>query len=206
MYNKGNDVYLSKTLTWILRHGAHKEGFTISSDGYVPVSQILAYKQLKGKFNVNDIIKVVENNNKQRFTLIKSDSGELKIKANQGHSIGVVKELDLTPITDCCGVENVIHGTYLRNWDKIKREGLSRMTREHIHFTESIDKNKCISGVRGNVEILIYIDLKKALDSGFKFYLSPNKVILSPGDINGLISSEFFFKVVNIIENINLSY
>nr|XP_022900938.1 tRNA 2'-phosphotransferase 1 [Onthophagus taurus] len=178
MYNKGNDVYLSKTLSWILRHGAHKEGFTISSDGYVPVSQILAYKQLKG-----------------------NDSGELKIKANQGHSIGVVKELDLTPIADYCGVENVIHGTYLRNWDKIKREGLSRMTREHIHFTESIDKNKCISGVRGNVEILIYIDLKKALDSGFKFYLSPNKVILSPGDINGIISSEFFFKVVNIIES-----
>ena len=34
-------VQYSKTLSFILRHGAEKEGFTMDQQGYVPISEIL---------------------------------------------------------------------------------------------------------------------------------------------------------------------
>jgi len=40
-------VRISKALTYLLRHGAEKEGLPMRSDGYVPVEAILNHKNLK---------------------------------------------------------------------------------------------------------------------------------------------------------------
>lgn len=37
----GKDVAISKTLSWILRHGAVELGLTMGKDGYVPLSELL---------------------------------------------------------------------------------------------------------------------------------------------------------------------
>lgn len=84
-----NDIFISKTLSWILRHGARQESLPISSDGYIEIKVILNCKQLKGKCTTEDICRIVENNNKRRFTLRTNRNGNLEIKANQGHSIEV---------------------------------------------------------------------------------------------------------------------
>jgi 2'-phosphotransferase len=34
-------IKLSKTITWLLRHGANREGLSIRPDGYVPVEEIV---------------------------------------------------------------------------------------------------------------------------------------------------------------------
>jgi len=52
--------------------------------------------------------------------------------------------------------------------------------------------------MRQNSQILIYIDVDKAIDSGLKFWLSENGVILSEGDVNGCMSRRFFLKVVDV--------
>ena len=49
------------------------------------------------------------------------------------------------------------------------------------------------SGIRKSAEVVIYIDMKKAM-SWYKFYRSKNGVILSPG-INGIIEPRFFSKI-----------
>lgn len=51
--------------------------------------------------------------------------------------------------------------------------------------------------MRKRSEILIYLDLQKALDAGLKFFLSANGVVLSGGDENGFIKPEFFRRVEN---------
>ena len=49
--------------------------------------------------SVADIVSIVEENDKKRFTLKKDEtSGRLKVRANQGHSIAVNK-LDIKRIT-----------------------------------------------------------------------------------------------------------
>jgi 2'-phosphotransferase len=49
--------------------------------------------------------------------------------------------------------------------------------------------------MRNSADILIYIDLKKALDAGIKFFLSANGVVLTAGDDTGFLKPEFFSRV-----------
>lgn len=83
-----SDTHLSKTLCWLLRHGAVKEGLIIKSDGYIPVKDLLNHEALKGKYSLTDVKRVVENNSKQRFNQ-RYESDALEICANQGHSLRV---------------------------------------------------------------------------------------------------------------------
>lgn len=49
--------------------------------------------------------------------------------------------------------------------------------------------------MRNNAAVLIYIDVQQAIDSGLKFFVSDNGVVLTAGDANGFLSPEFFSKV-----------
>lgn len=69
------------------------------------------------------------------------------------------------------------------------------MNRIHIHFASDLPNEKITSGMRHNVELVIYIDLVKALEADLKFYRSPNGVILSLGNTDGVIQPKFFLKV-----------
>ena len=51
--------------------------------------------------------------------------------------------------------------------------------------------------MRKSSQILIHIDVQKAIDHGLTFYLSTNGVILSEGDENGFIAPKFFKRVEN---------
>lgn len=177
---------MSKTLSWLLRHSALKEKLNISTEGFLSVHELLRHPQLKN-VTVTDIKRVVENNDKQRFTL-RLNNGVLEIRANQGHSL-TVKDLELTPV-DAREVPVVIHGTYLKFWPGIREKGLSRMNRNHIHFSDKIDRN-----IRKDANLYIYINVARAIASGLKFFRSSNGVILSPGDENGIIKTGFFQEV-----------
>ena len=39
--SKGLETAISKKMSFLLRHGAAKEGLSISADGYVPLDEIL---------------------------------------------------------------------------------------------------------------------------------------------------------------------
>jgi len=75
-------VQLSKYLSFVLRHGAAKEGIAIQSDGFVKVADLLAKPKLKNQWKVGlDHIKVVvSDNDKKRFELSEVN-GELMIRA-----------------------------------------------------------------------------------------------------------------------------
>lgn len=72
-----HDVTLSKALSYVLRHAAPSLGLEISSDGYVPVDDVLSLNHPKfrdrqsgrQRYSVDDVIRVVEANDKQRFKL-----------------------------------------------------------------------------------------------------------------------------------------
>uniref|UniRef100_A0A6P7FKW0 tRNA 2'-phosphotransferase 1 n=1 Tax=Diabrotica virgifera virgifera TaxID=50390 RepID=A0A6P7FKW0_DIAVI len=109
----------------------------------------------------------------------------------------VVDNSNLTPLN---GDENidVIHGTFYKNWESIKIEGISRANRNHIHFALGLPSDKSvISGVRQNCQVFIYINLKLATSDNLKFYRSANGVVLSPGNENGFILPKYFIKVLD---------
>lgn len=49
--------------------------------------------------------------------------------------------------------------------------------------------------MRESAQVLIYIDVKKALDAEFSFFLSENGVVLTGGDERGFLPPEYFLRV-----------
>ncbi|XP_067641502.1 uncharacterized protein Tpt [Eurosta solidaginis] len=198
------DVQLSKRLSWLLRHGAILEGFQIGPDGYVEVDAILHHPRYARDFNLENLKHIVDKDKKQRYSLRLNSRGLYEIRANQGHSIDEVKASHaLERIYKADDVKFAVHGTYYKYWPQIKREGLRPMGRLHIHFAiydedgKKGDKNSCISGIRSNVNILIYLHVRKAMEcGGMQIYRSSNNVMLSSG-IDGCIPKEYFLKVID---------
>ncbi|KAJ5066396.1 putative phosphotransferase [Anaeramoeba ignava] len=189
------DIKISKTLSYLLRHGAKKEKIKMRTDGFVLVSDLLEHRSLK-RITFEDIKRIVENNDKKRFLLSKDENQNDIIKATQGHTIEV-KDLSLTKITKENLPQCAVHGTNRKNWNIIKNQGLSKMKRNHIHFApKEPGKGQVISGMRTSSEIMIFVDLEKALEDGIQFFQSENEVILSEG-IDGIIPPKYFSKVVD---------
>ena len=122
-YNTKNDIKLSKKLCKLLRH--NPRGLNIKSDGYVKVLDILKLPDFK-QYKAEDIISVVKDNDKQRFSL-QNTGNKMLIRANQGHSINIInQEQLLTRINDPTNLPCCVHGTYIAAWNTIKTAGLDR--------------------------------------------------------------------------------
>ncbi len=200
MSSKSRDEIYSRALSRILRHRAVSMGLSMGADGFVPLHELLALKEFDG-CTVEMIQQVVAENKKQRFELVGDGTSpnDWKIRAVQGHTIDIVQdELLLTEITDPSAVSMVLHGTYRKCYGKIMREGLNRMKRNHMHFaTDFPASGEVISGMRTSAEIVIQVDLPKALAAGIKFYLSKNGVVLSKGiHDSGVLPTDYFQNVV----------
>lgn len=76
----------------------------------------------------------------------------------------IVQDTELIPILHASEIPTIVHGTYFRNWTKIKTEGLSRMNRLHIHFSPGEPgDSQVISGMHSSCQLYIYIDAERAL-------------------------------------------
>ncbi len=148
------------------------------------------------------------------------------IRATQGHSLKTLDASTyLTPITlddptsipDAC-----VHGTFYAAWPRIlESRGMKPMSRVHVHFatgpkldtvlqsdgarsdgTEGVHPGEgkktdvVISGMRGDAQILIYIDIRRALAAGVSFWRSENGVILTEGVGETKTLDEEFWDVV----------
>lgn len=51
--------------------------------------------------------------------------------------------------------------------------------------------------MRSDAQVFIYIDLTKAIEAGINFSKSSNNVILSSGNLNGVIEPLYFLKVID---------
>ncbi|XP_057791803.1 uncharacterized protein LOC131008791 isoform X2 [Salvia miltiorrhiza] len=192
---------LGRLLTRILRHKASELNIYMRNDGYVKVQDLLKLN-LKTMANiplrshtVEDIREVVRHDNKQRFSLLE-ENGELLLRANQGHSIATVEtESLLKPILSPEEVPVCVHGTYKSNLESILREGLKRMQRLHVHFSSGLPRNvEVVSGMRRDVDTLIFLDVRKSLEEGMKLYVSDNRVILTEG-FDGVVPVKYFQKI-----------
>lgn len=192
---------LGRLLTRILRHMASQLNLNMRSDGYVKVQDLLRLN-LKTFANVpisshtvDDIKEAVRRDNKQRFSLLE-ENGELLIRANQGHTVTLVEtESLLKPILSAEEFPVCVHGTYRKNLKSILESGLKRMQRLHVHFSCGLPTDgEVISGMRRDVNILIFLDVRKALEGGMKLYKSDNQVILTEG-FDGVVPVEYIERI-----------
>jgi len=77
------------------------------------------------------------------------------------------------------------------------------MARTHIHFAIGLPGGKeVVSGMRVSCDVIIEVDVEKAMKAGIEFQRSSNNVILSKG-INGIIPP-IYFKKVNLRSHNNI--
>ena len=84
----------SKRLSYVLRHNPDSIGIELDSAGWVEID-VLLDQLAKHKFDmsISDLQTVVQQNDKQRFSVSDDD---LRIRANQGHSVQVDLEYEPT--------------------------------------------------------------------------------------------------------------
>uniref|UniRef100_A0A8D1BK53 2'-phosphotransferase n=2 Tax=Sus scrofa TaxID=9823 RepID=A0A8D1BK53_PIG len=193
------DVQLSKALSYALRHGALKLGLPMGADGFVPLGALLQLPQFRS-FSAEDVQRVVDTNEKQRFTLQPGDpsTGPL-IRANQGHSLQV-PALELIPLETPQALPlMLVHGTFWRHWPSILLKGLSRQGRTHIHLAPGLPGDPgVISGMRPNCEVAVFINGPQALADGIPFFRSANGVILTPGNTDGVLLPKYFKEALQL--------
>ncbi|KXT13020.1 hypothetical protein AC579_3331 [Pseudocercospora musae] len=143
-----------------------------------------------------------------------TDPKDWLIRANQGHSLKIESEGLLKPISAEEGnvPETAVHGTTHSAWMLIVSSGgLKPMGRNHVHFASALPARfksvvdlddqeaqaqaPVISGMRNTSTVLMFLDVKKAMETGVKLWLSDNGVILSEGNEDGLIPLELFKRV-----------
>jgi 2'-phosphotransferase len=171
----------SHKLIQLLRHKLIEINLIPDTEGYVLLDDLLNSNQSLRTLTLDDIKLIVETSDKQRFNLI-NRNGIYLIRANQGHSECVGNYINPEDAMKLIQVpiENVFHGTYLEYEESIKKSGLLPMSRKHIHIAKSLDAK---SGKRKDCTLLVYVDMKTAMNNNIKFYESTNGVILTEGPL-----------------------
>src|SRR5262249_15064497 len=124
-------VRISKFLSLALRHSPAKYGLRLSQSGWASVEELIEPSRQRGiEFTLEELQNVVASNDKQRFSL--SEDG-LSIRANQGHSIEV--ELGYAPTAP---PDVLYHGTAERFMASIKKQGLIKGKRHHVHLSAAL--------------------------------------------------------------------
>ena len=197
---QGRKEAISRTLTYLCRHGVKKAGYAMDSLGGIRVHDILHWhpQVRRQKITEDDIKGIVAE--EHRLAVYVDNEGCLCIKATQGHGEDVGVSIDdgralyeIQSMDDVVGRGYVCcHGTYRNYWQSIRCEGLKTLGRKHVHFAKQIP-----SRLQGDKEILILLNVKKWLDDGGKLYLSENDVFLTSG-FDGVVPPWYFQQVWQI--------
>jgi len=196
----GRDVKISRALAGILKHGMM--GFLPDEQGYLFLEDIAQHSHFREvlKVNTDDLKRICSDmedrkGHKQFELTTESKDGKELLKVRS------VKDKGDEEITVKKAAEYMacIHGTYWKAWEDMKQKGISRLGRNHIHFSSGmLSKDGVVSGIRPNCEVLVYIDLKAVVREGIKFFRGDDGVLWSDGNKQGVIPPKFFLYAVHI--------
>lgn len=162
-------VKLSKFMSLVLRHQPEKFGLMPDEEGFVPLDEFIAVLRKEFKeAGLESIKRVMDlDTDKKRFTI----SGNL-IRANYGHS-AVKVQYDLVAPPSV-----LYHGTNIKAFARIFKEGLKPMGRHFVHLTTDEKLARKVGGRRGEPRV-VKVEADKAFGKGVKFYQPNDKFWLA---------------------------
>lgn len=160
----------SKTLSWLLRHGAREAGLAMDAAGWASVDEVLRALGISREV----LARVVAENTKSRLEL----DGD-RVRASQGHSLEgtpVTLEALEASWTPVLATAPAWHGTHLDALPGIAREGLLPVRRTHVHLAEAPSSRV---GKRASVHVLLEVSPVRLAGHGLGLFRSPNGVLLA---------------------------
>ncbi len=164
----GHDT--SRTLSYLLRHGANEAGLSMDAAGWARVDEITRRLSItRGQLEL-----AVASNTKSRLEL----RGD-RIRCCQGHSMAG------TPVTLEAleaswrlyeGEDRVFHGTYVEAVASIAKEGIRPIERTHVHLAPARESHV---GKRANVHVMLGISVERVRAAGVEVFEAGNGVVLT---------------------------
>ena len=165
-------VRISKLLSLGLRHDPAALAITLDSAGWTEVDDVLRGLATHGETVTGDELEeIVASSDKQRFAL--SPDGA-RIRANQGHSVKV--DLGLPKVEP---PEILFHGTVTRFLDPIRRDGLLRRARTHVHLSADVATAQTVARRRAGEQVILRVNALTMHHAGHAFFMSANGVWLT---------------------------
>ena len=164
-------VQTGKFISLILRHNPQAIGIKLDENGWADTADLIAGLNRSGHIiDMAGLEKIVATNNKKRYSFNEDNT---KIRANQGHSLDVDVELKTAAPPNL-----LFHGTADRYVDGIKKNGLQKQNRNHVHL--SADRETATGvGKRHGRPVTLVIEAGKMHSDGYVFFLSENGVWLT---------------------------
>lgn len=163
--------YISKKMSYALRHNPDKYGIKLDEYGYTDLDHFINALNRVHHLTLtrDDIATVIAQSNKKRFE-IKGDH----ICALYGHSIpGIIHHQEATPPAV------LYHGTARRFLPSIQELGLLPMQRQFVHLSTDIPTAYQVGSRHDSHPVILAIDTKAALNAGVKFYVGNEQVWLA---------------------------
>lgn len=164
-------VQSSKFLSFVLRHRPDKIGLELDENGWASTADLLEKLHSNGHhWDLEQLKSIVENNNKKRFAFSEDFQ---RIRANQGHSVEI--DLDLKPTAP---PEILFHGTAIQHLPSIKKQGLTKAKRHHVHLSSEEGTAIQVGGRHGK-PVVLKVKAGDMQGNGHAFYCSENGVWLT---------------------------
>jgi putative RNA 2'-phosphotransferase len=155
----------------VLRHEPEKIGLKLDAAGWANVDALLSAMQQYGvPITAEQLAKIVDTDDKSRYQF--SPDGK-RIRASQGHSIAV--DLGYQPAKP---PDVLYHGTATRFIESIRKTGLQKRDRHHVHLSVSTEVATTV-GKRYGQPVSLVIDAAGMHRDGHVFYRSENNVWLT---------------------------
>ena len=153
-----------KKLSYLLRHD---KSYAFDEHGWREVNDLV----VNHGYTMEELREIVATNNKQRYEFSEDMT---HIRARQGHSIQVDVEL-----TEAVPPIVLYHGTPKENLPSIMDKGICKMSRNHVHLSDTIETASNVGARRGMAFIVITVNAKQMHEDGYTFFLSRNGVWLT---------------------------
>jgi putative RNA 2'-phosphotransferase len=163
-------VSASRFLSLVLRHRPDLIGLPLDDAGWAEIDALVRLSQGHRPLTRALIETVVATSDKQRFAI---SADGLRIRANQGHSIAVDLALEMV-----APPAHLYHGTAARFVEAIRREGLSRRSRHHVHLSADVETATRV-GARHGKPVVLIVRAAEMAAAGHVFHRSANGVWLT---------------------------
>ena len=157
-----NDVKLGKFISLILRHKPETIDLKLDENGWADTKELIEKISKSGReIDFETLERIVNENNKKRYSF-NEDKTEVNLE---------LKEV-VPPAV-------LYHGTAFKNVESIKKEGIKKMERQHVHLSADLETAKNVATRHSSKYVILEIDTEAMLKENYKFYLSENKVWLT---------------------------
>lgn len=171
-YTKPRLIRLSRALAHALRHAPQRYDLDVDEEGWASIDDLInALKRERAWKNIkrNDLEDMIAKSSKVRYE-IRGD----RIRALHGPPSPdtSVQKPERPPLT-------LYHGTDPENAEKIKLEGLSCVTRRHVHLAATPEEALEAGRRKAKEPIILNIDAHRAYESGISFYKGGDQLWLA---------------------------